>query len=724
MKNSKSFLHKILSLILALTIITTLINLFLLFIIRQRIVTLKIEEQEHFINFYSTQTDDSLQNFINTTDYIENFLSVHQQLLTKDPVYSLSAQQEIFNLLSTFTATFNQIQEAFVYSDNSEFLYTNTGLTNPKTFHSNRFKDGYDSWQKAISAKYPAPTLVAFDSNTATTVPTSTTNIQFFPQSQYYVVKTIFSANGKNTNIILTTTDTFSGTVNPIAKESNEIHLFILDDNSNIIAGDKQYIESLNMIDDISNVSSSVYHSGKGMVSSRESILNGIYYVIFTPNDVLFGGLNSIFLTSSIVSVLVMVIMIITAVRLSSRLYTPFKTIIDVINDMNNDRIEQKNSVEYIQNRVIEVVSVNHNLRENTTNPTQLLMEVILFKLIMGKTNSNKLFIEDISASVGFEDGFYNTILIRMDLRSTSDELFFTEYKEVFDAIILAQDNDIILKIIETRQNEYVVVNYFKDHTQYDLLKNKYNLILKELTDAIPNSYFCISCSKTVNSITQINECYMECIELIKFRNISIQETFIFKDDILLQDEFYLPPEFETEIQNMIESQQREVAIKYVTYILERNYKSNISMHTYLNLCSTINGFLVRFYKHKTKDDISLILINHGDYMYSVERLNEIIITNLELALVLGEEKEHSTIPVISRVEKYVEEHFMEYINLATVAQNLGYTPNYLSKFFKQEKGINFTDYINRKRVDYAKELLANSKLSVKQIATNSGFNS
>lgn len=104
MKKSKSFLHRILSLILVLTIVTTLINLVLLFIIRERIVTLKKEEQEHYINFYSVQTDDSLQNFINTTEYIENFLSVHQQMLTNNFAHDLKAQQDIFNLLSTFTA--------------------------------------------------------------------------------------------------------------------------------------------------------------------------------------------------------------------------------------------------------------------------------------------------------------------------------------------------------------------------------------------------------------------------------------------------------------------------------------------------------------------------------------------------------------------------------------------------------------------------------------------
>ncbi len=60
----------------------------------------------------------------------------------------------------------------------------------------------------------------------------------------------------------------------------------------------------------------------------------------------------------------------------------------------------------------------------------------------------------------------------------------------------------------------------------------------------------------------------------------------------------------------------------------------------------------------------------------------------------------------IERVVNYVDEHFAEDINLTIVASNLGYTSGYISRLFKQARGVKFTDYLNRRRIGHSKSLL------------------
>ena len=79
---------------------------------------------------------------------------------------------------------------------------------------------------------------------------------------------------------------------------------------------------------------------------------------------------------------------------------------------------------------------------------------------------------------------------------------------------------------------------------------------------------------------------------------------------------------------------------------------------------------------------------------------------------------------VIERVVHYVDEHFAEDLNLSIVADHLGYTSSYISRLFKQTRGVKFTDYLNRSRVRQAKQLLRTSSKTVKQIACEVGFNS
>ena len=73
---------------------------------------------------------------------------------------------------------------------------------------------------------------------------------------------------------------------------------------------------------------------------------------------------------------------------------------------------------------------------------------------------------------------------------------------------------------------------------------------------------------------------------------------------------------------------------------------------------------------------------------------------------------------------QYIDENFKNNINLDSVAYTFKYNPSYLSRLFKQTVGISFTDYLGRRRIDYAKALLGNQAGTIKDIAEESGYNS
>ena len=75
-------------------------------------------------------------------------------------------------------------------------------------------------------------------------------------------------------------------------------------------------------------------------------------------------------------------------------------------------------------------------------------------------------------------------------------------------------------------------------------------------------------------------------------------------------------------------------------------------------------------------------------------------------------------------VTGYVAEHFKEGITLRDVAVGLGYNYQYLSKSFHALVGMNFRQLLNQYRMEHATALLLESRLSVTQIAFESGFQS
>lgn len=76
-----------------------------------------------------------------------------------------------------------------------------------------------------------------------------------------------------------------------------------------------------------------------------------------------------------------------------------------------------------------------------------------------------------------------------------------------------------------------------------------------------------------------------------------------------------------------------------------------------------------------------------------------------------------------SGILNYVNKHFVDSnMGLDTVAEEFGISANYLSRFFKQETGCTFIQYVTMIRMDRARELLINSDMQIKDIVTEIGY--
>jgi AraC-like DNA-binding protein len=76
----------------------------------------------------------------------------------------------------------------------------------------------------------------------------------------------------------------------------------------------------------------------------------------------------------------------------------------------------------------------------------------------------------------------------------------------------------------------------------------------------------------------------------------------------------------------------------------------------------------------------------------------------------------------LKRVEHYVEEHFAEKITLADLARAAGLTRMYFAGQFRSATGMRPHDFILRKRIGRAQDLLLTSDLALVEIAHSVGF--
>lgn len=71
---------------------------------------------------------------------------------------------------------------------------------------------------------------------------------------------------------------------------------------------------------------------------------------------------------------------------------------------------------------------------------------------------------------------------------------------------------------------------------------------------------------------------------------------------------------------------------------------------------------------------------------------------------------------------EYIDANLGESLTLSSLAKKSFYNPSYFSRIFKQRFGVSLTDYIGKRRVDMAVELLGNEDIPLDEIIRRCGF--
>ena len=78
--------------------------------------------------------------------------------------------------------------------------------------------------------------------------------------------------------------------------------------------------------------------------------------------------------------------------------------------------------------------------------------------------------------------------------------------------------------------------------------------------------------------------------------------------------------------------------------------------------------------------------------------------------------------PRLMAVFEFIEDHYQQPINLTDVAQAVGYSPAYLTNLSQSYTGRTVKAWIIERRMAQARQLLANTAESIKQIANSIGY--
>jgi AraC-like DNA-binding protein/ligand-binding sensor protein len=121
----------------------------------------------------------------------------------------------------------------------------------------------------------------------------------------------------------------------------------------------------------------------------------------------------------------------------------------------------------------------------------------------------------------------------------------------------------------------------------------------------------------------------------------------------------------------------------------------------------------------------SKITVMDGDtYEHTVTMLAifSLHVTTLINQLILAQSEEEQ--PVVTAAKRFIREHLDEKLTLEAIAEAVQVSPFYFCKVFKLATGMTFTEYVNRKRVEWAKQELLKPSATVTEVAFEVGYQS
>lgn len=110
--------------------------------------------------------------------------------------------------------------------------------------------------------------------------------------------------------------------------------------------------------------------------------------------------------------------------------------------------------------------------------------------------------------------------------------------------------------------------------------------------------------------------------------------------------------------------------------------------------------------------------VGENDRIYYTSLLNTLLLKIVKYT-------KNKSIPTLNYAQSamlYVLNNFRSDITLTSAASYTGLSPAYLSAVFAAETGVNFKEYLNSIRYEYARKILTYSDMSVTEVCFESGF--
>lgn len=637
----------------------------------------------------------------------------------------------------------NYIDSIFAYFDEDEYVYTGSGIVEKELFFSSIYyheQYGQEFWDKTPQS---SKTLMLLG-------PVSIFDKSKNVKKDILPVVTIGRANTFQAAVVVNISLENIENILKGVSIIDSTEYIVTDSNNNIILGtteiDARALQSLTYNDQDQNRNEKVNINGrKYMITNVNSSSFGWNYYALVSVAELNRSTNELGKVTLLICCLLIVLSAVVAYRFSLSIYRPIRSILDTLNDNNQDALEDRTDDATKSDELkelkfgIEKLSSNHKrykqqyykysneyvahafqLLRSGMIPTQIAELVKILQTEYGFEKPNYLCC---NVLFHFQPKFYREIL------DTDRILYANELGRILEFLF---GEAFPCYVMEIQKNIYTCIincNTLEEFTQAEEVFHKIRLTF----DADKEYYrVVIGVGDLIYNLQELHVSYNTAMTALQNRN----------DDSLLQRVDLQKASMNSSVLYTLYDQQKlincvksgnpENLSAAVSDILDTNIKMGMSFDTakvlYQQLITTGIQYLTE--KGESADSLECAdtvkaILGRQDVFTNIENSKKFFFEFYnEIMFICSSVSMQKSVDLVERIRDYVNERYSKDLCLEQIADDLMVSVKYVSRIFKQKMGVNLTDYIYDVRVNKAKELLKTTNMKINEISSQVGIES
>lgn len=461
----------------------------------------------------------------------------------------------------------------------------------------------------------------------------------------------------------------------------------------------------------------------------NNSELNNWTYVSLVPINNINEVIKKQIIQVAIVLFSALIIGLLLSYFFSVRMHSAWRHLfIKLGNYLQIKEINENSEDEYyaVNNAIENLLEYNKDISEIIESTKPIIRQNTISDLLLGNAvaeeNNEKIEL----SGLNFVYKHFAALLVHLDSEKAKGTPKEKGIKKIYCLKVLEQSFEKYSQaygVILDQNNLAFILNFPQSSFNFDL-RNAILSQCKHVCDKINdelNINLLISVGTIVDDINKLNGSYVQARKRLNYKAVFSKNDVIFSSN--QNDLFAYPVAIEKEIILGIKTANKEQVVSAVDSLFSDYIDKNKGSYENIQeMIFVLVGSIISTFWNEGIHSEQIKTINSYNIITQSENLDMLKSGMLKFFLSIIDEQQSENQYVESAM-LYIHANYTKDISVNDIAEYVGLHPTYLGRVFRTSYGKTLINYLSYYRIEKAKELFKDNKLSLKKISQLVGFN-